>query len=258
LPCKAAMGYAFLASQLGPTRLATQATNQASSWNFESHDVTVVGAVVIGLSIEWRARQAACGRADGPLRARPGTSHRAAGMLAPVSAADRLRSRPRSADSSAALGRPFAAELKFARLRDLCRASATADGARGVALRSRSARDMGLRIGTVPERGGARALGAVASRATNSVALGPERNSSSPRTPAKNGAANQQSRSGFSAGSGLRDGAACGGRCEVSWPARSVIADRHAGLSRAHAIERTDDTPRLRLHHEIRRFQLDA
>jgi glycine oxidase len=56
---------------------------------FESHDVAVVGAGVIGLSIAWRARQAGLSVVliD---RAAPGqgTSHCAAGMLAPVSEAD--------------------------------------------------------------------------------------------------------------------------------------------------------------------------
>ena len=55
----------------------------------DSHDVAVVGAGVIGLSIAWRARQAGLSVVlidrDEPGR---GTSHRAAGMLAPVSEAD--------------------------------------------------------------------------------------------------------------------------------------------------------------------------
>jgi glycine oxidase len=56
---------------------------------FDNHDVAVVGAGVIGLTVAWRARQAGLSVVvidrDAPGR---GTSDAAAGMLAPVSEAD--------------------------------------------------------------------------------------------------------------------------------------------------------------------------
>lgn len=56
---------------------------------FDKHDVAVIGAGVIGLSVAWRARQSGLSVVVVD-RGQPGygTSHAAAGMLAPVSEAD--------------------------------------------------------------------------------------------------------------------------------------------------------------------------